>query len=114
MNKEKLNELRSKISIPLVQAMKLLKQYDENIEQCIQAFHDENIKKICEEVDCKLSQAQSYYQHFGFDLQKIKYHHQQYSFKPCIVLKYDENAHISTCWFYYYSRRYRFERKYIY
>lgn len=55
MNKEKLNELRSKISIPLVQAMKLLKQYDENIEQCIQAFHDENIKKICEETGCDLS-----------------------------------------------------------
>lgn len=55
MNKEKLNELRSKISIPLVQAMKLLKQHDENIEQCIQAFHDENIKKICEKTGCDLS-----------------------------------------------------------
>lgn len=67
MNKEKLNELRSKISIPLVQAMKLLKQYDENVEQCIQAFHDENIKKICEETGCDLSIIFEYYHDVAYE-----------------------------------------------
>ena len=47
MNKEKLNELRSKITIPLREALFLLKQYDENIEKCIEAFHQQNIEKIC-------------------------------------------------------------------
>lgn len=67
MNKEKLNELRSKISIPLVQAMKLLKQHDENIEQCIQAFHDENIKKICEKTGCDLSIIFEYYHDVAYE-----------------------------------------------
>lgn len=93
MNKEKLNELRSQINIPLIEAIALLKQYDD-IEQCIQAYHEENIRKISEEIDCKFSHAQSYYQKFGFDLQKIKYHWQKRSFKSCVVLRYDEDVHL--------------------
>ena len=40
MNKEKLNELRSKITIPLREALFLLKQYDENIEKCIEILEN--------------------------------------------------------------------------
>ncbi|WP_111858193.1 hypothetical protein [Acinetobacter sp. CFCC 10889] len=61
MNKEKLNELRSKITIPLAEALALLRQYDENIERCIQAYHDENIGKICFETACESMVAEKYY-----------------------------------------------------
>lgn len=90
MNKEKLHALRSKINIPLVEALALLKQYDENIELCIQAYHDKNIRKISEEIGCDERKSQFYYQKFGFDMQKIKYQHNKNSHIPCIILKYGE------------------------
>ena len=61
MNKEKLNELRSKITIPLREALFLLKQYDENIEKCIEAFHQQNIEKICTQTRCTELIAYQYY-----------------------------------------------------
>ena len=94
MNKEKLNELRSKITIPLAEALALLKQYDENIERCIQAYHDENIGKISEEIGCDERKAQLYYQKIGFDMQKIQYQHNKNSHIPCIILKYGERIDI--------------------
>ena len=90
MNKEKLNGLRSKITIPLAEALALLRQYDENIERCIQAYHDENIRKISEEIGCDERKARLYYQKFGFDMQKIKYQHNKNSHIPYIILKYGE------------------------
>ena len=94
MNKEKLNELRSKITIPLAEALALLRQYDENIERCIQAYHDENIRKISEEIGCDERKARLYYQKFGFGMQKIKYQYNKTSYIPRIILKYGERIDI--------------------
>ncbi len=94
MNKDKLNELRSIINIPLVEALALLKQYDENIELCIQAYHDENIRKIFEKIGCDERKAQFYYQKFGFDIQKIRFYQKKYSSVRITILKYGKRINV--------------------
>lgn len=92
MNKEKLNELRSKITIPLAEAVNLLKQHDEDIEQCIQAFHAENIRRICEQTACEQNIVCEYYHNavYGYDLEKVLSKVSAYMRKP-IRLTIEEN-----------------------
>ncbi|MFW2081685.1 hypothetical protein ACNPQK_11980 [Acinetobacter guillouiae] len=72
MDKEKLHELRAKITISIADACALLKQYDE-IEHCIQAYHQQNIEKICAATDCKAELAREYYDdpRYHHNLEKI-------------------------------------------
>ena len=72
MDKEKLHELRTKITISIADACALLKQYDE-IEHCIQVYHQQNIEKICVATDCEAELAQEYYDdpRYHHNLEKI-------------------------------------------
>lgn len=92
MNKEKLNELRSKIPIPLGKALSLLKQHDGNIEICIQTYHEDNIRKITERTGCEHQIAFNYYHNAAYEnnVEKIIEKVSAYMRKP-IKLTIEEN-----------------------
>ncbi|KAF2514660.1 hypothetical protein [Flavobacterium foetidum] len=62
MNTESIKILRSKIAIPLSEAIRLLKKNKGDILLSEQDFHDENIRQICEKTDCKAAAARKEYQ----------------------------------------------------
>ncbi|WP_427875455.1 hypothetical protein [Flavobacterium sp. MMS24-S5] len=48
---ESVKILRSKISIPLVKAIQLLKKNNNDVALSEQDFHNENIREICEKTE---------------------------------------------------------------
>ena len=91
MDKEKLHELRAKITISIADACALLKQYDE-IEHCIQVYHQQNIEKICAATDCEAELAQEYYDdpRYHHNLEKIIQKINEFN-QRTIKLSIDEN-----------------------
>ncbi|WP_423854091.1 hypothetical protein [Acinetobacter guillouiae] len=91
MDKEKLHELRAKITISISDACTLLKQYDV-IEHCIQVYHQQNIEKICAATDCKGDLAREYYDdpRYHHNLEKIIQKINEFN-QRIIKLSIDEN-----------------------
>lgn len=61
MHHEKLKSLRAKINISLTEALSLLKQNNDDIEQSLVQFHQNNLNKICLATGCDEKLAQAYY-----------------------------------------------------
>ncbi|MCX5466631.1 hypothetical protein [Acinetobacter nematophilus] len=63
MNKEKLKAFREKVDIPLIEALSLLKQNNDDIEQSIAMFHQNRLNEICLTTGCNETLAKAYYTH---------------------------------------------------
>lgn len=61
MKPESIKILRSKISIPLNEAIQLLKKNNGDVVLSEQDFHNENIKEICEKTECTEETARKEY-----------------------------------------------------
>lgn len=61
MHHEKLKALRAKINVSLTEALSLLKQNNDDIEQSLVQFHQNNLNKICLATGCNEKLAQTYY-----------------------------------------------------
>lgn len=70
MEPQKIKSLRKKLSIPLKEAIELLKKHNGNIEACEKEFHDEKINEICEAVECDKDKAKNTYEKFNFNKEK--------------------------------------------
>ncbi|MCR4032874.1 MULTISPECIES: hypothetical protein [Flavobacterium] len=70
MNTENIKLLRSKISIPLNEAIQLLKINNEDVVLSEQYFHDQNISEICKRTECDKETASKEYQICIFDVAK--------------------------------------------
>lgn len=102
MNKETLHELRSKTNIPLVEALALLKQYDENVEQCIQVYHNENIRKICDQTGCDRNVVWEYYHDtsYKFNVEKVIEKVLGYVHRPIKLVIEGNSSHIDKVGFF--------------
>jgi hypothetical protein len=61
MNKKKLKAFREKVDIPLIEALSLLKQNNDDIEQSIAMFHQNRLNEICLTTGCDETLARAYY-----------------------------------------------------
>ncbi|SFD37109.1 hypothetical protein [Flavobacterium phragmitis] len=61
MNTESIKILRSKIAIPLSEAIRLLKKNNDDVILSEQDFHNENIIEICKKADCQEETARKEY-----------------------------------------------------
>ncbi|MEQ1306042.1 hypothetical protein [Acinetobacter bereziniae] len=61
MNNEKLKILRAKINVSLTEALSLLKQNNDDIEQSLTQFHQNNLNKIYLATGCDQTLAHTYY-----------------------------------------------------
>lgn len=79
MNKEKIQQLRSKINIPLAKAIELLKLTDNDIEQAEKLFHEQNIDELVSSIEnCEYDVAKKYYDYCNFNMEKAKEKIQDY------------------------------------
>ncbi|WP_286965202.1 hypothetical protein [Flavobacterium sp. UBA4854] len=67
---ESVKILRTKISIPLNEAIRLLKKNNGDVVLSEQDFHNENIKEICEKTECDEETARKEYQICNYDVAK--------------------------------------------
>ncbi|OEC88996.1 hypothetical protein [Acinetobacter sp. YK3] len=70
MDREKIEQIRKELSIPLTYALKLLKDNQNDVSAAIINFHTDNIEKVIQATECKMSVAQDAYQYCNFDVQK--------------------------------------------
>jgi hypothetical protein len=82
MDNEKLKILRNKISIPLNQAIRLLKKNNNDIELCEQEFHNDNIKIISIKTECDYDVAKENYELCNYDVVKTV---ERINQKPIII-----------------------------
>lgn len=71
LNHQKINELRSKINIPLAKAIQLLKHTDNSIPKAIALFHQGNLAEICNRTECDFNRANELYMLFNYDMEKV-------------------------------------------
>ena len=78
MDTEKIKILRSKITIPIDIAIKILQENSNDVELCVQKFHRNNINTICRLAECNDTIAEKYYSICKYDIEKaiIKIHEQ--------------------------------------
>lgn len=78
MDSEKVKLLRSKLSIPLTSAIKLLEENENDVELSAQKFHRNNLNTVCRLADCSEQIAEKYYSICKNDVDKtIKKIHEQ-------------------------------------
>ena len=82
MNTESIKVLRNKISIPLNQAIRLLKKNNDDIELCEQEFHNDNIKIISIKTECDYDVAKENYELCNYDVVKTV---ERINQKPIII-----------------------------
>lgn len=70
MDSEKIKQIRNELSIPLVTAIKLLKENQNDVSTAIINFHKNNIEKVIQATECQTSVAEDTYQHCNFDVEK--------------------------------------------
>lgn len=70
MDREKIEQIRKELSIPLTYAIKLLKENQNDIPAAIINFHKDNIEKLVEMTECEPILAQTQYQAFACNLEK--------------------------------------------
>ncbi|MDR6919710.1 hypothetical protein [Chryseobacterium sp. 2987] len=70
MDTEKLNNLRSSISIPLNRAIQLLKKNDGDVKASEKEFHLDNIREISIAAACDEEIAEKYYNECRYDIAK--------------------------------------------
>lgn len=70
MDREKIEQIRKELSIPLTHAIKLLKENQNDVSAAIINFHQDNIEKVIQATECQISVAQDTYQCCNFDVEK--------------------------------------------
>ena len=70
MDREKIEQIRKELSIPLTHAIKLLKENKNDVSAAIINFHQDNIEKVIQATECQSSVAQDTYQYCNFDVEK--------------------------------------------
>ena len=70
MDREKIEQIRNELSIPLTYAIKLLKENQNDVSTSIINFHKDNVEKVIYATKCKISVAQDTYQYCNFDVEK--------------------------------------------
>lgn len=68
--KQKIQELRKAMPIPLSEAVQLLKENNEDIEKCIKIFKEKSIEQICELTGCDSKLAEQQYNAEKFDFNR--------------------------------------------
>lgn len=63
MKNEKLKALRVKINVPLRDALSLIKQNNDDIEQSVAMFHQNKLNEICLTTGCDETLAKADYTH---------------------------------------------------
>lgn len=67
MDKKIIDTLRNKISIPLHQAIMLLKHNNGDIDACEKHFHADQVAEICQVTECDEETAEEYYKRYNQD-----------------------------------------------
>jgi len=70
MDRERIEQIRKELSIPLTYAIKLLKENQNDVPASIINFHQDNIQKIIQATDCQISVAQEIYLYCNFDVEQ--------------------------------------------
>lgn len=70
MDREKIEQIRKELSIPLTYAIKLLKENQNDVSAAIINFHQDNIEKVIQATECQISVARDIYQCCNFDVEK--------------------------------------------
>ncbi|ENW96895.1 MAG: hypothetical protein KAZ18_01625 [Acinetobacter sp.] len=70
MDREKIEQIRNELSIPLIYAIKLLNENQNNVSAAVNNFHKENIEKVIQATKCNTVIAQEIYQNSNFDVEK--------------------------------------------
>ena len=70
MDREKIDQIRKELSISLTNAIKLLKENQNDVSASIINFHKDNIEKVIQATKCEVSVAQDSYQCCNFDVDK--------------------------------------------
>lgn len=68
--KVKVKALREIMPIPMAEAIKLLKEYDGDIEVCAETFKSKSIEYICKQTGCNNEMAAQFYEREKFDLNR--------------------------------------------
>lgn len=74
MDIEKIKQLRSQLALPIGYAWQLLQQNQGNVQQSIQAYHQQNIARICQQTECEESLAKMTYWRF-FNTKQTDHEH---------------------------------------
>lgn len=70
MDREKIEQIRNELSIPLAYAIRLLKENQNDVSAAIVGYHEDNIQKIIQATGCQISVAQEIYLHCNFDVEQ--------------------------------------------
>ncbi len=70
MDKRKLKILRTEISIPIKEAVELLRKNNGNVLACKNDFHNNNVEKIIGSTGCKKEVANDFYTKYNCDITK--------------------------------------------
>lgn len=70
MNNNALKQLRQQLNIPVIEAVQLLKENQNDIAVCTQQYHKIQIEKLVEMTQCEPILAQTQYQAFACNLEK--------------------------------------------
>lgn len=70
MNNNALKQLRQQLNIPVIEAVQLLKENQNDIAVCTQQYHKIQIEKLVEMAQCEPILAQTQYQAFACNLEK--------------------------------------------
>ena len=70
MNNNALKQLRQQLNIPVIEAVQLLKENQNDIAVCTQQYHKIQIEKLVEMTQCEPMLAQTQYQAFACNFEK--------------------------------------------